>query len=1356
MDTGADYSLVSAKLATLAGLFIDSDATVPTLLTATGQAVGVVGTVCGRMNVGSYKIARQNLIVMEEMSEGLDIILGLNWMREHGVILDLAMERMIIVGKNKCKTDYKEQSSKRIVFERDFFLLPGAKCKTKNTPLRTVAALQTFLDSSPDINFCMGYVKVIDGELWMQGTQFDEHNTAHAQRLCSMQQSTDTPLPIPKAPDPSPVMHQEPFPEPLSPDHDQCDTPVPSDKVVHNDPSVPLLPDEIQQILFQYWELFEPMKPGVTDKFQYPFSAIELSDLTPKFSRMYRLCPAEAAECANQINNFLANGWIRESKSPYGAPILFAAKPGGALRLCIDFRMINKVTTRNRYPLPIIQDVLDQLSGSAVFTSLDLVQGYHQIALLEQDIPKTAFRTPLGHYECLVLWEGLTNAPSIFQGIMANILRPVLGKFAVLYIDDILIFSKTEEEHAQHVAEVLALLAKAKLHLKLAKCKFAQPELKFLGHVITKEGTSMDPAKVKGVADFPQPTTTVEIQCFVGMCNYFSRYIKDYATMARPLTSIQNLKGPWPDGHWGTEQTQAFERLKHAIQHDVLLKLPDMKAALTGTSPFQVVIDASQEGMGGVLLQGGRPVAFYSRQFSSCERKFGTGDREMCAVIFALKTWRCYLEGVEFELFTDHEPLTYFESISQLDRRKAGYVEFLSRFSFSWTHIKGNLNVVADCLSRSHDWSESTAPQSSDLSDGLHIINMIHEHLCGVQFRGMVCGSLRSNNKFGCDDPRVDPKHSKVGYEKFPQGHMQLDTAGKAVRLDGSFLGEHDAMVDDHPHPPPDVDMDAPPQPYMVPHPRPVPQCQHPTPSQPPVAPQEKPDPLPLPLAIPDRFLNPLVAKILLGYSVDPQFKSRLFTKDLKRTATGLFLKPIPVDELLLANQHGRDCHSAVIMVPNAGTIRRDIIKACHDAAYSGHRGVEGTLDLVRRDFWWEGMTADVKEHVRVCTPCQLYKTDHTRPYGLAQPLSIPTRRFGSWSMDMIVSLPRTPNGFDAVLVVVCRLCKYTWFIPCKTAINAEQCAQLVFDNVAKYVGLPDEIVSDRDSRFATGHFARALWAIYGINQATSTAYHPQSDGQTERMNKTLHEYIRSYIGPSHANWAAHLSMAQFALNNSYSPSIGASPFYFVLGFHPKTPHTHLLTEDCDANPDAATFALERNADLLAAQQCLSRAQARMKIQYDKNRLPLRLEVGQEVLLSTRNLRLKGCAKYLPRFVGPFTVHSAVGSRGNPDFSPNAYRLNLPHEWNIHPVFNVNILKPYNRAGPGLKHLHPLPTLLDDYSYVIESIVTHELEKSSLHRLRYRVHLHDTPAESDMWEDESVLAAQCPALLQSYKLQHSL
>jgi hypothetical protein len=233
--------------------------------------------------------------------------------------------------------------------------------------------------------------------------------------------------------------------------------------------------------------------------------------------------------------------------------------------MCVDYRLLNDITIKNRYPLPNIADLLDMLYGSTVYSSLDLIAGYHQVALQQSDIPNTAFRTPLGHFECLVLWEGLTNAPSVFQSIMQKILKPYLGKFAALYLDDIMIFSKTMDDHVSHLDQILTALETNNFHVKLSKSNFTQEELVFLGHVISKNGTSIDLSKIKAVQDWPEPTTTTEIRSFCGLCNYFHKYIKDYTKLAAPLTGIQNHKGKWPPDHFGPLQRYAFKSLKDAI-----------------------------------------------------------------------------------------------------------------------------------------------------------------------------------------------------------------------------------------------------------------------------------------------------------------------------------------------------------------------------------------------------------------------------------------------------------------------------------------------------------------------------------------------------------------------------------------------------------------------------------------------------------------------------------------------------------------------------------------------------------------------------------------------------------------------
>jgi hypothetical protein len=256
-------------------------------------------------------------------------------------------------------------------------------------------------------------------------------------------------------------------------------------------------------------------------------------------------------------------------------------------------------------------------------------------------------------------------------------------------------------------------------------------------------------------------------------------------------------------------------------------------------------------------------------------------------------------------------------------------------------------------------------------------------------------------------------------------------------------------------------------------------------------------------------------------------------------------------------------------------------------------------------------------------------------------------------------------------------------------------------------------------------------------------------------MNKTLHEYLQNYIGPTHKDWDVKLTMAQFALNNSYSASIGASPFFFVLGFHPKTPLTHQLLDEEGPVPDATAFALARNAQLVQAQIMLTRAQARMKLYYDKSKSPAQFCVGDLVLLSTRNLNMEGCAKYIPRYVGPFAVKELIGTDTN--HGTLAYRLDLPADWKIHDVFHISSMKPFIPDASNFSSALPkLPALLDDYSYRIEHVVGHKLIPGSTRSYTYRCHLWDTTDENDVWEDESTLLACCPTLLETYKLQHGL
>jgi hypothetical protein len=380
------------------------------------------------------------------------------------------------------------------------------------------------------------------------------------------------------------------------------------------------------------------------------------------------------------------------STSPYGAPVLFVPKPNGrGLRLCVDDRALNAITIKNRCTIPRIDDLLDAVSGSKYFTSLDLTSGYHQILISEEDRSKTAFRTPFGHFQLKVLIEGLTNAPATFQTAMNSIFHPYLQKFIVVYLDDILIYSWTEQEHKAHVRLVLDVLKREKFYVCKAKSTFAAKEIKFLGHIVNSEGIRPDPKKVKVVRNWPVPKNVHEVRSFLGLANYFCKFISHYSEVAAPLT---NLTKKSHVSAWIGKCQDAFEKLKHHLTEAPLLRTSDE------SKTYRVVTDAFDIGLGGILLQERHPIAYESQKLNSAEQNYTATEREMLAVVHAFRVWRCYLEGVYFEVDTDHKCNTFFQSPPNLSRRQARWLEFLQRFGkFKWDYRSGEQNV-ADALSR--------------------------------------------------------------------------------------------------------------------------------------------------------------------------------------------------------------------------------------------------------------------------------------------------------------------------------------------------------------------------------------------------------------------------------------------------------------------------------------------------------------------------------------------------------------------------------------------------------------------------------------------------------------------------------
>ncbi|GJY85472.1 reverse transcriptase domain-containing protein [Tanacetum coccineum] len=438
-------------------------------------------------------------------------------------------------------------------------------------------------------------------------------------------------------------------------------------------------------------EVFPDDLSGLPPVREIEFHIDLIPGASPVVKLPYRLAPSEMLELSNQLKELQEKGFIRPSHSPWGALVLIVKKKYGAMRMCIDYRELNKLTIKNRYPLPRIDDLFDQLQGACCFSKIDLRSGYHQLRVREEDISKTAFRTRYGHFEFTVIPFGLTNAPTIFMDLMNRVCKPYLDKFIIVFIDDILIYSKSEEEHEVHLKTILDLLKTEMLYAKFSKCEFWLKEVQFLGHVVNRDGIHVDPSKVESVKNWKTPESPTEIRSFLGLAGYYRRFIENFSKIAKPLTLLTQKNKAYV---WGDKQEEAFQILKEKLCNAPVLALPD------GPDDFVVYCDASKQGFGCVLMQQGKVIAYASRQLKIHENNYTTHDLELGAVVFALKIWRHYLYGTKSVIYTDHKSLQYIFDQKELNMRQRRWIELLSDYECEIKYHPGKANVVADALSR--------------------------------------------------------------------------------------------------------------------------------------------------------------------------------------------------------------------------------------------------------------------------------------------------------------------------------------------------------------------------------------------------------------------------------------------------------------------------------------------------------------------------------------------------------------------------------------------------------------------------------------------------------------------------------
>ena len=1107
------------------------------------------------------------------------------------------------------------------------------------------------------------------------------------------------------------------------------------------------------------------------------------------YGPLYNLSPPELEVLRKYIDDATEKGWIRRSTSPAGAPVLFVPKKDGGLRLCVDYRGLNNVTIKNRHPLPLISETLDRLGGSVIFTKLDLKDAYHRIRIKKGDEWKTAFRTRYGHFEYLVMPFGLANAPATFQAYISQALVGLVDTVCVIYLDDILIYSADRKRHHDDVKAVLERLRAYKLYAGLKKCEFDKTEVSFLGFTINTAGIGMETSRVDTIADWPEPKSFHDLQVFLGFANFYRRFIEGYSRVVKPLTDmLKGMQAGRKHGpfEWTESQKTAFAALKARFTAQPMLR--HFNPAL----PIVVETDASDFAIGAILSQQHvtsgtttdqhwHPVAYYSRKMIDAETRYPTHDGEMLAIVAAFKQWRHYLEGAQHTVIvrTDHDSLKYFMTKKELNRRQARWAERLASFDFTIEYRQGKTNP-ADGLSRRPDYESTTnhaeallptlqskmgnlfmigfyddatnPPRAQPETDPTQAHSWSHSSATAAfdQWKTETAfpdegGTLETAIVLDQEPPLATTaiKHERteepLSLLEVPERAPERNTSVPIFRLqlddhqadappldwasiEGTLEQENVTIFDDDEEPAGITWEDIQRQ-QVVPRWVAI-RALHPDP-------QRRSSGL-------DKLAMPMKDVLKGAQKLDAFCAEKRYLTSKGRERPEMFA----VDKEGLLRFKGR------AYVPPDAALRQEILRTCHDDPHSSHFGTLKTLHLIKRYYYWATMAEDTKEYVKTCHICQRTKTSRHLKYGTLQSLPMPKGPWMEITMDFVTDLPPSPEGAptelrDSILVIVDRFTKMALYIPTVKTLTAEALADVFVERVARRFGLPEGIVSDRGSVF-TSKFWSTLCFHLKIKRRLSTAFHPQTDGQTERQNQTLEHYLRCYCNYRQDDWVARLAMAEFTYNNSVHATTGQTPFFLLYGFHPsmrlhpENPTTGDGTDVPEAKLRAERLRTQRE-DLKAR---WDRAVASYEKFHNRRHIPITFKIGDMVMLSAKNIRqTRPTKKFSDRQLGPFKVIAIVGDH------KQAYKLELPATWRIHPVFHVSLLEPYH-GRPGSDAV-PEPVEIDadgDEHWEVEAVLA---DRSSKNRgTEYLVRWKDFSPAHDSWEPRSMF--DDPKILEQY------
>lgn len=1055
---------------------------------------------------------------------------------------------------------------------------------------------------------------------------------------------------------------------------------------------------------------------------------IPLRDMNAHYKYHNPRCPTGLLEeLREKTSRYLKSGWWAQvpSQGRPAMPVLCIPKPTGLLRTVVDARQRNANTLLDATPLPDQAIIINALSQFQYRTKIDMTDAYEQVRVVPEDVWKTLFATVLGTYVSYTMQIGDCNAPSTFQRLVTWIMRERIQVDVWVFFDDIFTGARTVKEHDIRLWWIHEVLSREKLFISRKKFDPYSIQMDALGHMIDDRGIHADTDKMSKVRDWRQPENFTEVLRFLGLVEYIARFMPNVSAWTSILSGMCSGSQPFV---WRPIHQKAFDEIKRLACKSPILKAVDWKLPLT----VWVICDACPAGAGALLAQGedwrmARPAAFMSKKFSAAQRNYRTYEHECLAVMEALLKWRDELVGRQFRVVTDHEALQYFKAKDHANPRQNRWQQFFDQFSFKITWVEGSKNTVSDALSRwymgddrpdeAFEFHELVTADIRLDRDGDDLprervaeaermlrgqpIEVQALYLNFIQFAATRVKDVPQERDDEAQDLRrsLRVKERKKGEIPIQAStHQALETGGRKPAEESTATKTTSLGVEARPNAEEDSMVEW----------------------EPTVLGDVVPPTTPLTLRIDSdkEFLE----KVIEGYANHVTFSKVYASVEqhaaFHKDANGL---------LIVNNTAGHSCICVPPVILRGRRLTEFIIEQAHVVV--GHLGARVTYDYAMRYYWWPTMRTDVSKFVASCTRCQISKSSKQMPAGLLHSLPIPSRPWESIAMDFVGPFPES-NGFNYLWVIVCRLISMVHLVPVRTTIKADELAGKFLENVVRLHGVPDSIVSDRDTKF-TSKFWREVQRLLGTKMKLSTSFHPQTDGLSERSIQKVSGMFRAMVLPDQSDWAIRAPMMEVALNMSIGASIKVSPFEAAYGYLPRM----TITAPVDTKfKGVQNFVEHAQESMMIAHDALIAARVDQTYHANKDRRPDPIySEGGLAYLSTKNLNLpKGRArKLLPRWIGPYRIVKADPAVSN-------YTLELPAELKsrgIHPTFHASVLKPFE---PNDEAVFPNRDVTyfydfggrDDSEWDVDEIIGHSWEGANKIMFNVRWAAGDTTMES--------------------------